>query len=92
LLKKIRVFAIYVSKRFIKEKKMSITPYRVDSVLNAYARQSKLRTEQTAAGENAPKGKFDNGVSLPVKEESKAEEFDRISNNLRDVILKNNEG
>jgi hypothetical protein len=67
---------------------MSITPYRVDSVLNAYARQSKLRASQTATRENAPEGKFNDGVSLPIIEESKAEEFDRISYNLRNVILK----
>jgi len=73
---------------FIKEKKMSITPYRVDSVLNAYARQSKLRASQSATRGNAPEDKFDDGVSLPIKEESKAEEFDRISCNLRNVILK----
>ena len=67
---------------------MSITTYRVDSVLNAYARQSKLRASQSATMENAPEDKFDDVVSLPIKEESKAEEFDRISYNLRNVILK----
>jgi len=67
---------------------MSITTYRVDSVLNAYARQSKLRASQSATKENVPEDQFDDGVSLPIKEESKAEEFDRISYNLRNVILK----
>ena len=67
---------------------MSITTYRVDSVLNAYARQSKLRASQSATMENAPEDKFDDVASLPIKEESKAEEFDRISYNLRNVILK----
>ena len=71
---------------------MSITPYRVDSVLNAYARQSKIRASQGATKENVPEVKFNEVGSLPIKEESKTEEFDRISYNLRDVILKDNKG
>lgn len=70
---------------------MTITPYQVDSVLNAYARQSKLRISQATARENATEGKYKDVVSLSIKEEAKAEEFDKISYNLRDVILKNNE-
>jgi hypothetical protein len=71
---------------------MTITPYQVDSVLNAYARQSKLKMTSTVHKENAPDGKYADIVSLSVKEENKAEEFDKISYNLRDVILKDNEG
>lgn len=67
---------------------MTITPYQVDSVLNAYTRQSKLRISQSAAKENAPGGKYTDVVSLSVKEENKTEELDKISYNLRDVILK----
>ena len=67
---------------------MTITPYQVDSVLNAYTRQSKLRVSHTTAKGNAPEGKYTDVVSLSVKEENKAEEFDKISYNLRDVILK----
>ena len=70
---------------------MTITPYQVDSVLNAYARQNKLRVSHTVSTENAPDSKYADVVSLSVKEENKAEEFDKISHNLRDVILKDNE-
>ena len=70
---------------------MTITPYQVDSVLNAYARQSKLRVSHTLPKENALEGKYTDKVSLSVNEENKAEEFDKISYNLRDVILSGNE-
>ncbi|MGV8056577.1 MAG: hypothetical protein AB2L12_00880 [Smithellaceae bacterium] len=67
---------------------MTITPYQVDSVLKAYTRQNKLRVSQNTVKGNAPDGKYTDVVSLSVKEENKAEEFDKISYNLRDVILK----
>jgi hypothetical protein len=67
---------------------MTITPYQIDSVLSAYTRQSRIRVPQSAAKENAPEGKYTDVVSLSAKEESKTEEFDKISYNLRDVILK----
>ncbi len=67
---------------------MTITPYQIDSVLSAYTRQSKLRVSQATAKGNAPEGKYTDVVSLSVKEENKAEEFDKISYNIRDVILK----
>lgn len=70
---------------------MTITPYQVDSVLNAYTRQSKLRVSHTVPKENVPEGKYTDIVSLSVNEENKAEEFDKISYNLRDIILNNNE-
>jgi hypothetical protein len=67
---------------------MAITPYQVDSVLSAYSRQSKLKVSQTIAKENQTEGNSTEVVSLSNKEEKKAEEFDKISHNLRDVILK----
>jgi hypothetical protein len=67
---------------------MTITPYQVDSVLNAYTRQSKLRVSNSTVKGNAPEGKYTDVVSLSATEENKAEEFDKISYNLRDVILK----
>jgi hypothetical protein len=70
---------------------MTITPYQVDSVLNAYNRQSKLRVSHTVSKENATEGKYTDKVSLSINEENKAEEFDKISYNLRDVILNDNE-
>jgi hypothetical protein len=79
---------IIVPERFIREREMTITPYQIDSVLSAYTRQSKLRVSRNTAQGNAPEGKYTDVVSLSVKEENKAEEFDKISYNIRDVILK----
>jgi hypothetical protein len=73
---------------YFKGDEMTITPYQVDSVLNAYTRQSKLKVSQKAGKENAPEGKYTDVVSLSNQEDNKAEEFDKISYNLRDVILK----
>ena len=70
---------------------MTITPYQVNSVLNAYTRQSKLKVSHAVPQENAPEGKYSDVVSLSAKEANKAEELDKISYNLRDVILKDNE-
>lgn len=69
---------------------MKITPYQVDSVLNAYTKQNKIRISNTVPKENVSEGKDKDVVSLSVEEDSKAEEFDIISYNLRDVILKDN--
>jgi hypothetical protein len=79
---------IFVSERFTREREMTITPYQIDSVLSAYTRQSKLRVSHNTSKGNAPEGKYTDVVSLSVKEENRAEEFDKISYNLRDVILK----
>jgi hypothetical protein len=70
---------------------MTISPYQVDSVLNAYTRQSKLRVSHTVPKENVTEGKYTDIVSLSVNEKNKAEEFDKISYNLRDVILNDKE-
>ena len=67
---------------------MTITHYQIDSVLNAYTRQSKLRVSQKNTKENIQEGKYTDVVSLSVKEQNKSEEFDKISYNLRDIILK----
>ena len=70
---------------------MAITSYQVDSVLNAYTKQNKIKISANVPNENVSEGKCKDGVSLSVKEDSRAEEFDIISSNLRDVILKDNE-
>jgi hypothetical protein len=67
---------------------MTITSYQVDSVLNAYTRQSKVRIAPVAIREGSSEGNFRDVVSLSGKEEQKTEELERISYNLRDVILK----
>ena len=67
---------------------MTITAYQVDSVLNAYTRQSKVRIKPAMAQEGGHEVKFRDVVSLSGKEQQKAEELEKISYNLRDVILK----
>jgi hypothetical protein len=80
-----------ITESFNQEGKMTVTPYQVNSVLTAYAKQSKLKVSHTIPLENAPDGKYADVVSLSVKEDNKAEEFDKISYNLRDVILSDND-
>ena len=70
---------------------MAITSYQVDSVLNAYTKQNKIKISANVPKENVLAGKDKDDVSLSVKENSRAEDFDIISSNLRDVILKDNE-
>ena len=67
---------------------MTITAYQVDSVLNAYTRQSRVRITPASTQEGSAEVKFRDIVSLSGKEEHKAEELEKISYNLRDVILK----
>jgi hypothetical protein len=67
---------------------MTVTAYQVHSVLNAYTRQSKVRLTPEKLQEDHAGGKYRDVVSLSGHEESKAEELEKISYNLRDVILK----
>jgi hypothetical protein len=67
---------------------MTITSYQVDSVLNAYTRQSKVRLTPSVSKEDDSDGKYRDTVSLSMKEASKSDDFEKISYNLRDVILK----
>ncbi|MEE9912649.1 MAG: hypothetical protein K4571_13125 [Deltaproteobacteria bacterium] len=67
---------------------MTITAYQVDSVINAYTRQSKVRISPTSPKEDGSEGQYRDIVSLSGKEANKAEELEKISYNLRDVILK----
>jgi hypothetical protein len=67
---------------------MTITSYQVDSVLNAYSKQNKVKINNALPKENAPVGKYKDIVSLSTKEDIKAEEFDIISYKVSDVVLK----
>jgi len=66
---------------------MTITAYQVNSVLNAYTRQSKVRVSPVKIQDDSTGGKYKDIVSLSGAAESKAEELEKISYNLRDVIL-----
>ena len=69
-------------------KKMTVTAYQVDNILNAYIRQSRVKVQTPACREGEPAGNSRDIVTLSSKEANKAEELEKISYNLRDVILK----
>jgi hypothetical protein len=70
---------------------MTITSYQVDSVLNAYTRQNKVKISNNVAQSDAVEGKYKDVVSLSGKEDTRVDEFEKISYSLRDVILKSNQ-
>jgi len=67
---------------------MAITSYQIDSVLNAYARKSKVKISPSVSKEDGPASQDRDVVIMPSKEENKSEEFEKISYNLRNVLLK----
>ena len=68
---------------------MTITPYHLDSVLNAYTRQSKVKVPSFVQSESKSEGTLKDVVSLSSSEEAKrSQEMDAISYTLRDFLLK----
>jgi hypothetical protein len=67
---------------------MTITPYHLDSVINAYTRANKVKVAPAMPNQAGSESKFRDVVSLSFKDDGKDEELDRISYSLRDVILK----
>jgi hypothetical protein len=54
---------------------MTITSYQVDSVLNAYTRQSKVKINNNIAQSDTAEGKYKDTVSLSGREDTKGDEF-----------------
>ena len=71
---------------------MAVRPYQINNVLNAYTRQSKIKISSSLSKENAAGKQFRDIVSLSVKDVHKEEEIEKISYNLRDVLLKGEDG
>jgi hypothetical protein len=71
---------------------MAVRPYQINNVLNAYTRQSKIKISSSLSKENAAGKQFRDIVSLSVKDARKEEEIEKISYNLRDVLLKGEDG
>ncbi|HOE79022.1 MAG TPA: hypothetical protein PLX58_08265 [Smithellaceae bacterium] len=67
---------------------MTITAYQVDNVLNAYIRQSRVKVQTPVLREGENRIDSKDIVTLSTKESNKAGELEKISYNLRDVILK----
>ncbi len=67
---------------------MAITSYQVDSVLNAYTRKSKVRISPSVSKKDGSASQDRDIALLSSKDDNKSEEFEKISYNLRDVLLK----
>ncbi len=67
---------------------MTVTSYQINNLLNAYTRQSKVKILPNTSKEGGSDKQYRDVVSLSVKESNKAEELEKISYNLRDVLLK----
>jgi hypothetical protein len=66
---------------------MSISPYQVDNVLKAYSKQSKVKAKNHAVEVVQKIDPQADMVSIS-KEKERPEIFDRISYNLRDLLIK----
>jgi hypothetical protein len=66
---------------------MSISPYQVDNVLKAYSKQNKVKAKNHAVEEVQKVDPQADMVSIS-KEKERPEIFDRISYNLRDLLIK----
>jgi len=62
--------------------------YPVDSVINAYNKQSRVKVRQSSSPEEAQNAKYQDVVSLSQQGADKAEAYKKISYSLIDVILK----
>jgi hypothetical protein len=67
---------------------MTISPYQIDNVLNAYNKQNKLNTRLSLNSEKVKNTTYEDTVSLTSQGTDKAEAFTKISYSLMDVILK----
>jgi len=67
---------------------MAITSYQVDTILNAYTRKSNVSISRSASIEGELDSQDRDTAILSSKEDNKSEEFEKISDNLRDVLLK----
>jgi len=67
---------------------MAITSYQVDTILNAYTRKNNVSISRSASMEGELDSQDRDTAFLSSKEDNKSEEFEKISDNLRDVLLK----
>lgn len=71
---------------------MTISAYQVDSVINAYNKQSRLKVKQASSPEELQNVKYQDVVSLSQPGTDKAEANQKISYSIIDVILKKDKG
>jgi hypothetical protein len=70
--------------------RMTISAYQVDNVIKAYSKQSKPKLNVEIKRVTSQE-RFTDVVTLSNNEDMKADAYKKISYNLMDVILKNNE-
>ncbi len=67
---------------------MTISTHHVDSVINAYNKQSKLKAARTAPSEDKKEATGEDLAIPSQKSADKAEAYKKISYSVIDVILK----
>ena len=66
---------------------MTISPYQINSILKAYSKQSRVKTQQASNQGLVKNGKYADVVSLST-EVDKSSAFNKISYSLLDIIVK----
>ncbi|HPL63894.1 MAG: hypothetical protein PHG91_00245 [Syntrophales bacterium] len=67
---------------------MTISPYQVNSILQAYSKQNKVKPREVSQGETAQGSKYNDIVSLSTEQERMERAYKKISYSLLDIILK----
>jgi hypothetical protein len=71
---------------------MTVLPYHVESVVNAYNKQNRLKIRPSKFQEVSANERYVDVVALSQKGIDKAEAFRKISHSLVDAILKEKGG
>jgi hypothetical protein len=72
---------------------MTISAFQVDSVINAYNKQSRVKVKQASSPEDTQQNvKYQDVVSLSQPGTDKAETYQKTSYSIIDVILKKDKG
>ena len=67
---------------------MTISAFHVDSVISAYAKQSKIKMRQSFLQDEGKSIKHEDVVSLSQQAIDKAEAYKKISSSVIDAIVK----
>ncbi|OPY10994.1 MAG: hypothetical protein A4E66_01453 [Syntrophus sp. PtaB.Bin001] len=70
---------------------MAISVYQVDCMIKAYNKQSRTRLENQNQDEDSTAACYRDYVTLSNAPVDKAATFEKISYNIRDIIIKNTE-
>lgn len=67
---------------------MTISAFHVDSVISAYAKQSKIKVRQPFLQDEGRSPKYEDVVSLSQQAIDKADAYKKISSSVIDAIFK----